>query len=218
MAFSSKIETQVSEIPAGALKAVRRGFAIASSLSPQQREQFYSDLFEALESGVSFVDLKVVAEAADLTRSQAADLVSAVSSVIGLISETEVTAEEFVEVARGRLFDEEQTDLVTALARAVTDRRSPLSSSLERNSLANETLPSLRAFDVTVDLRPRFAGDQIVDAVAVGLLHVDTDSEPEIWLQVSRGDIERMRNALDRAQKQMASAEELFRKDSSGAK
>jgi hypothetical protein len=80
---------------------------------------------------------------------------------------------------------------------------------MERRSLAMQTLPSLTSFDVSVDLRFKFDKDEIADRVAVALVHIGTDVTEEMWLQLSRGDIDMILQSLTETLRRMDAVEKF---------
>ena len=65
----------------------------------------------------------------------------------------------------------------------------------------------MTALGVSVDLRIRFEKDQIKDGVSVAIVHIDTDSKPEIWFQMSRGEVDYFLQKLSETAAQMDAAD-----------
>jgi hypothetical protein len=68
-----------------------------------------------------------------------------------------------------------------------------------------------------VDFRFKFDKDnEIETGVPVAIVHIDTDARPELFLQMSRSDVEMMIEKLNIVLKQMSTATRAFEKFGSG--
>jgi hypothetical protein len=140
-------------------------------------------------------------------------LTATLSMTIGLLTETDASAEEFVEAARGKIFDPAHEGIALALAAAIVSRRPGLNDSLGRRRLAISVLPYLTQFEITVDLRIRVENEQVEDGVALAIVHIDTDSNnQELWMQLTRLDIENIQAKLTDALNKMTMAEQLVKR------
>jgi hypothetical protein len=202
----------ISEIPSSTQERVRKGFGVGAKLSEDLRNKFITTFRNAFESGAAAVDLEQFAEEAQITPSESSSLVAALSIVAGAFAQCTATPEEFIQNAKGKLFEPSNEGAALEIARSVTSQRTQLERAFELRSLAVETLPTLVSFDVTVDLRFRFEKNQIKDAIPVALFHLDTDSKPEIWFQATIGDIEAMSAKLADAKAKMEEAIRFFDK------
>jgi hypothetical protein len=127
-----------------------------------------------------------------------------------LLSETTATPDDFVEAATGVIFLEGDRAVARSIASEVCDARSEITKTVARTQLAGEVLPSLYTFDVAIDLRVRVENKAIVASVPVAVLHIDTDAEDhEIWVQLTKGDIDNIIRTLTRALEDMQVAEGL---------
>ena len=137
-------------------------------------------------------------------------LTAALSFAVGLLTDTDVSAAEFVDVARGKHFDPVDEGSTLAIATAIVTQRQGLNESIGRKRLAISVLPYLTEFEVTVDVRFRFEDNKPTESVSIAIVHIDTDSTTqEIWFQLTRADIESIQQKLTRALEQMAVSEAL---------
>jgi hypothetical protein len=111
---------------------------------------------------------------------------------------------------REKLFDEADARAVSAITKRIGQQQPGLKKMFDRRSLAVETLPSLTGFNLSIDLRLRFTKDEVTEGVAVALIHIRTDAEPELWLQLSRGDVDAIAEKLRETSRRMELAENLF--------
>jgi hypothetical protein len=213
-----RLSHAIDEFPPRGLALARQGFAIAGALSETQKAKavdFVLDQFR--KGGGQFDSSGDLPAEVDLPRTDRVRLTAALSITIGLLTDTEVSAAEFVDVARGKLFDPVNEESTHAIATAIVDQRHGLSESLSRRRLAVSILPHLTEFEVTVDVRIQFDDDKPTESVSVAIVHIDTDStNQEIWLQLTRLDIENIQRRLTRALDQMTVSEELVKAAVSG--
>jgi hypothetical protein len=137
-------------------------------------------------------------------------LASAYSIIIGLLSESEASAEQFAEAARNKLFNEEDELTAFTIATLACEHRDELKAGIERAQLAGAVLPSLIRFELEVDFRVRVSEGTIKTGVPIAVVHIDTDATAqEMWLQLSRGDVEDMIKKLNDTLESMNVAETL---------
>lgn len=210
MTVKHSLASRLSDIPSGAVTSLKRGFVLLSQMSQGQRIDFTDRVIDALLAGRQISNVDDVAGDLSIDSSQARDATNAVSSVVGLLSDSDESVESFLEISYDKIYSPEYQDTARQLAALVVSKRSQLKRSLDLFSLAAQTLPSLRTCSVTVDLRPKFENSQIVDAVSVALLHIDTDVQPEIYMQLAKADIKFLQSKLSQALHEMELAESLY--------
>jgi len=85
---------------------------------------------------------------------------------------------------------------------------------LRRAALPSQVLPFLTDVEVVVDLRMAYEDNAVIDAVPVAIFHIDTDAnDQEIWFQVSRGHLERLKADIEGALRKMEAAEKWAGRD-----
>lgn len=200
----------VAEIPEDALGIIRNGFAIAATLSDERRQQVIQLLISQFRRAGGSLDNEQVARATNLSRREASRLSSALSVMIGLITETSASADDFVAIARGRFFEDREAPIVESIARVIVSQRPALQETIARESLAAAVLPSLASFNIAIDLRCEFIEDRISNRVAVAVVHIGTDDRShQLWVQLTRADIERIVARLTEALKRMEMVEAI---------
>lgn len=203
-----RLSDLISDVSTATQARVRKGFAIATRLPADVREKAITDFLSAYEKGAAFAQLDSLEGV--LSPSEGANFVAALSVIVGVLSQCPASAEDFAQEGRGKLFDPSDDSVVMALANLVINKRTQLERSVESRLLAVETLPALTALDITIDLRFRFGKAGIQDAVPVALVHVDTDAEPEIWFQMTEGDVDAMQQKLAEAKDWMEQARKFY--------
>jgi hypothetical protein len=192
---------------------MKRAFTIAGRLSPDHQKEFIEYILSKVSNEENTIDLEPIGKKVGFSEREASSLAAAVISMVGLLSETKSSAEEFLEAARGKLYEEADRPAATFITNAVAARRKQLEASLERGSIAAETLPSFAGLDVSVDLRFKFDKEELKDAAPVAIIRISTDSRPEIWFQVSRADLAMILERLNQVSKQMDIVQDRFAGD-----
>ena len=112
-----------------------------------------------------------------------------------LIEQKSLTASVFVNtgVSLG-LIAEEDKEHVGRFMDAVLSNREPVANMAERARVASTLLPRLTTFSTTIDLRPAFNDDgtAIKFSVPVIIAHVENDSTDDVWVQMSKTQVERL--------------------------
>lgn len=204
------LSSKLTDIPSGAVNSVKRGFVLLSQMPNGARIDFTDRVIDYLLAGRQMNDIEDIAGELPFDASQARDVTNAVSIVVGLLSDSDESVESFLDIAQNKIYDSDYRDTARQLAQLVVSKRQQLKRSLDLFSLAAQTLPSLRTCSITVDLRPRFESGRIVDAVSVALLHIDTDVQPEIYMQLTKSDISYLQKKLSQALSEMQTAEKLY--------
>jgi hypothetical protein len=214
-----KLDNLISDIPTGLQRSARAGFALASSIPEDIRARVIELFVSSMARGLSAsVDIEEIAKIAHLDNADAAELLLAVAAAFTILSQSETTPEEFAQRASGTLFAESEASTARSIAREMTKQRAGLPQIFRRGQLANATLPSMRGFHSSVDLRLGFKEDKLEAGVPVALIHISTDGTPEIWFQMTRGDVERMIKNLQRIEKRMEVAERVVRAEQIGSR
>jgi hypothetical protein len=204
------IAADVSDMPDDVRQDIRAGFAVATALTGEMLERFIDVYLQGFQRGGATLDLDPLVELAGKPRSDIIDLVAAVSVLVGLLSKGPISENDLEVLMREKLFDEADARAVSAITKRIGQQQPGLKKMFDRRSLAVETLPSLTGFNLSIDLRLRFTKDEVTEGVAVALIHIRTDAEPELWLQLSRGDVDAIAEKLRETSRRMELAENLF--------
>jgi hypothetical protein len=207
----NRLSREIAELPARATVATRQGFAIASALSEIDRQKAVELMLASVQRSRAGFDTEAVSNELNLPRRDAGRLMTALSVTLGLLSDNVASLEEFAQAARDTIFEAASEPAVRAIADIIIRERPTLAKAMARHQLAAEVLPSLVEFDVTVDLRIRFNDDKADEFVSVAVVHIDTDgNNQELWLQLSKSDINTMLETLNKAAREMDLAENLL--------
>jgi len=87
-----------------------------------------------MSAGGASVNIEALAKATNTEVSRAGPVLTAVSVLVGLLTNGELSADEFVAEARGKLFDEVYEPTVKSLAVAVAESAAEWKRTLESDS------------------------------------------------------------------------------------
>lgn len=190
---------------------MRKGIAVATKLSSEKSEQVLASFIEVIRKGSTSINLRPLGTSANLSQEETTDLFIAFFGLLEILSKVNASIDEFVAASRDQLFDSKDEAGARILAKAISESGQELRTIVDRGAIAAETLPSLTSFDVSVDLRMAFENDKIREGVPVAIVHIGTDAQPELWIQLSRGDLEFLLEKLHEVAKQMDLADSAFR-------
>ncbi|HEX5281772.1 MAG TPA: hypothetical protein VFW28_16960 [Micropepsaceae bacterium] len=206
-----RLARELAGYPPSALAYFNAGFIAASKLTDSTRNAVLLELLANFRRGrrqVTGINLRSVT---GVGVRESGQIASAFSLVVGLLSESEATPEEFVEVANGIVFDREQEGSALSIAKLVCAHRNEIAPALELARVSGLVLPSLDEVELAVDVRVSWSEGQIKGAVPVVIAHLDTDGMgQEIWFQMTRSDVEDMIKKLSESLQQMQAAESLM--------
>ena len=210
----NELSREIAEMPERAKLAARQGFEVVHGLSDVDRQRAAELMLASLEKGSAGFDTEPLSNIIPtLTRRDAGRLATALSISLALLTQNLVSAGEFVQAARGSIFEPASEAAAHAIAELVISQRERLAKAMARNRLANVVLPSLSDFSVTVDLRLQFTNDKVDTFVPVAIVNMDTDGENNrLWCQLSRADIDMILETLQNAANQMDLAEKMMAK------
>lgn len=207
------LERQLSNYPNEAFEFFRTGLSAAGKTSEGVREKILQQLIEQFKSGSRRLDGTEISDITGLSRPVSDAIAAAYSMIIGLLTDTNATPEEFIEVARGKFISQEDEKVGATIAASICGQRDEIKRSVEKSQLAGAVLPSLYSFDVTVDIRFKVEDGGVKATVPVAIVHLDTDAnDQEVWVQLTAGDIELIIKRLREAQDGMKIAESLLQK------
>jgi hypothetical protein len=211
VATTASQPTPFEGIPEGARPLIRRGFEVASSITPEVRTQVLEYVFQQFSEQKTKVDAERVAKDTGLPVRDTASLISAFSVIIAYYTSYDASVDEFIETARDIIFDPASEATVREVVNIIDSRKDILSKSFERTAVSNAVLPSLTIFDVIVDSRLILKDDNVQDIVSVVVARIDTDYDnSQIVVQLSKSDIADIIKKLNDALKEMNLAEGLI--------
>jgi hypothetical protein len=203
------IARRLAQYPKEAFAFFSDGFAAASTLSKETLNLVLNSVIEDIKRGTRNVDGAALKPLTNLSERESNQLASVFSLVIGLLSESEATPEDFVSAAKGKLFHSEHETTALAVAVSICASRSAIGSAIERAQLAGSVLPSLDIFDIAVDMRLRVVDGELKTAVPVAVLRLNSDAGDDFWLQLTKGDVEDIIRKLSKSLEDMKFAETL---------
>ncbi|WP_316159816.1 hypothetical protein [Bradyrhizobium sp. SZCCHNRI20481] len=210
--MASPIQTFLSELPESLLPRIRAGFDVLSKLPSSDRRAIVVKFLDTFER-TGDLDRDWLEATVSISRIDASAVLAALSVAVGVLSQTDGGPHDFVQAGRGKLFEDAAIDAVQEVATIIASEKPRISDTIERRTLSAQTLPALERFDVSVDFRFGFdKNNEIKSGVPVALVHVDTDAQAELFLQMSRADIEMLVDKLGTVLKQMAAATKAFEK------
>ena len=211
-----ELARRLERYPKEALSFFDSAFATAATVPPEVRRQVLREVVDSFTRGTRRLDGSTLRAVTSLSAREAEEVASVYSVVIGLLSEFSATPDEFVTRAKGILFSPEQEQIARSIAVSICEARPGIDGIVERAQLAGEVLPSLDTFDIVVDVRIRVVDGIVKTFVPVAIVHIDTDvAVQEMFLQMSRGDVETAIRKLTTCLDEMKMAEKLsFRKNS----
>jgi hypothetical protein len=208
-----ELARRLAQFPQEALSYFKGGFGAAATLSDSTRDQVLQEVINNFSRGTRRLDGSIIRPIAKLSERDSEQVASVYSLVIGLLSESSAMPEDFVNAARNILFSPDHETTARSIANAICVARANVKTSVDRAQLAGEVLPSLDEISVAVDMRFRIIDAEVKLSVPIALLHIDTDANEELWVQLTRGDVEDTIEKLSKCLEDMKLIETLsFRK------
>jgi hypothetical protein len=196
--------------PSNALPYFSRTFATAGQLSEQDRKKVVEALLDAMQRGKHQFNGDALRSLTDLSSQEAEEIATVYSVAIGLLSDTTATPDDFVAEGRGKLFTSEHDATALSIAQAICNNREQISKAIQRARLGGAVLPSLRKFEVATDFRVQVVKNELKMGVPLVVVHIDTDADgQEVWLQLSRLDVDDIIKKLTNCLDDMAVADKL---------
>jgi hypothetical protein len=196
---SLPISESFASVPAEFKAFLRAAF---SSLAKVVAAGKISELVEQLSSDgtdgrtISRATSVTFAAQAGIDLEQALRLFSAATfSAAALVSQRALTPEEFVSAGvQVGFIAETDSRNVLLLAQGIVANRTPIAEITKQNRLVHALLPSLASFRTVIDLRPSFTddGNSIAFSVPVIVGHIVNDSTEDVWIQMSKKQVERL--------------------------
>lgn len=203
------LEHRLEEVPEGILPHIRMGYRLLAQASPEQRQRFLSAMLEAVESRRS-IDVAGVSDLLGLTDKIAGDALAAVSLSMGAVVDLDVNEDDFVRYGLGTIFDETEASIAREIVSGVIQRRERLRSAVDSSSLANAVLPVFQNLSYQIDIRLSFDKEGAVSrSVPVAVMYISTDCDPDLWLQATKDDIQRLIERLQKASSELEKAATL---------
>jgi len=206
-----ELKRRVDEFPDEALSYFNSNFTAIASLADEARNAALKMLLDALKRGQHRVDGSALRSISELSQRDAEKVASTYLLVVGLLTDSAATPEDFALVARGKLFREENERAALSLAQSICSQRDEISRAVQRAQLGGAVLPSLRKFEIATDVRLKISDGAVKNGVPVIVAHIDTDADrQELWVQLSQRDVEEIIRKMNECLKDMAIAESVI--------
>jgi hypothetical protein len=202
-----ELKSRISEYPEEALAYFDSGFTAASTLRPDAHALIIKEFIVNFGRGTRRLDGASLRSVVPLSVKEAEQVASTYTIVIGLLSESTATPDDFVEAARGRLFRPENEATARMIAEFICASRMELDLAVERAQIAGQILPSFATLDFAVDVRLRIANGRVKTAVPIFVVHIDTDTEDHLWFQMTQGDVQELIKKLTKALEDVEAAQ-----------
>ncbi|MGD0222462.1 MAG: hypothetical protein ABSF71_08990 [Terriglobia bacterium] len=205
--------------PAGVRAFFRRGGSVLSKVSPEKYEELIRIAAESLNT--SHLPSRVPSELAsvlNISEQETTALLGAASVLVGTITQRQEPPEAVVKAAaEAQFLEPADVPAAVALAQVILRERDAVAVIVERARIGVEVLPSFEDLAATTDVRLGFKEGHVSLAVPVVVAHLSTDSSKGLWLQLTRGQIERLIKQLEDAKRNLEAAEQWIEKPSRGS-
>jgi hypothetical protein len=205
---------RISELLSGFPSAFKTQFATGIKLISRLTDQQIEQLLEVVKSALAAaapVDEKEIASKLGMSTPDSSALILAANILAVALAPSEESVDQMLlQLKENGLVDETEPAGPIRFLQAAVRNKGLVTQALQRSSLTSESLPVMTEFEATVDVRPAFdkATNKISFAVPVLIIHIDTDKYgAEVWLQLSKRQLEKMAETLKTALKQMDEAE-----------
>jgi hypothetical protein len=195
---SGELAAVFADIPPQIREFLSKGFKVLS----QVKQESLSDLV-SIAAMVFSSDMPSEREFTELGKrfgvnvNDIPELLGAVNLLLQAICARSEPPNQIVEAAThaGMMGPSEQSNAFR-LANVAAENKPALKAEFEAENIAAAVLPSLSAFSVAIDLRLEFEGEGVRRSVPVAIVHIDTDTQNELWLQLSVSQVERVAQEL----------------------
>jgi hypothetical protein len=154
----------------------------------------------------------------NISEQETTALLGAASVLVGTITQRQEPPEAVVKAAaEAQFLEPADVPAAVALAQVILRERDAVAVIVERARIGVEVLPSFEDLAATTDVRLGFKEGHVSLAVPVVVAHLSTDSSKGLWLQLTRGQIERLIKQLEDAKRNLEAAEQWIEKPSRGS-
>lgn len=205
---SGSLQELLDTMPLSVKRFLKEGFSLLEKVPQSKFGDLSVVVLDSIESG-SGTEQSGVGNKFGLSDSEAGTALGSLSILAGLLATGDVAANALIEeLVRGNALDSSHSQSVLNFANAFASKKAAVRLAIETSELASEVLPSFRALNTTVDLRPRFEKGRITVAVPVALLYIDTDvRNHELWVQVTEKQLQKLVSDLQAVLKRMEQAQ-----------
>lgn len=151
-------------------------------------------------------------------KSQARNILSLIKALIYLIASKKLRKNDVINaMVSGSLIREDAFSVVDKLASFILENSEKIGHKIEKANLIKDTLPILRVFETSVDLRAKIDDGKIAFTSPVIIFHLDTfDMNQELWFQADIATLEYMEQVISKAKKDAEFFDQKFTKEYNG--
>jgi hypothetical protein len=120
---AEEIARRLEQYPKGALSFFGGGFAVASKLSDEERASVLDQLIANFKRGTRRVSGSALSVASRIGAAESEQIASIYSFMIGLLSQTSATPEDFVAAAKDKLVPPGHEKMALSIAKSICARR-----------------------------------------------------------------------------------------------
>lgn len=210
-------ETQLlfPDMPDGLKRSIKKGNTILANSSQAIWDAAINDAISFITSpisNISSIEGRLTTIIGCSEKDATAVRNAALSAVHTINDKDGITAHNFVDasIQEGTLADED-ADKIRSFYEYALNGKPSIKDMLENDAASDDdSLPTLRSFDISVDLKLKFDRNGISKMLPIATFHIDTESyTQEIWLQISKRQLETLINELNTALDQMKLAESI---------
>jgi hypothetical protein len=208
IAARGTLDEAFSEMPPAVKAFLSEGFLLFSKLTKENMSNLLPAVLDSVQSGSGRGDQEL-ASRLRVDRDDARLLLGSMSLIASMLSRREESPSQFIKaMAEAKILRPEASGAALAFFDALVRERPALRQAMTRSRFSSEVLPSLLEFESTVDLRLGFENDAINVAIPIALVHLDTNATgQEVWLQITRKQLEEMIKDLEETLRKMVEAE-----------
>jgi len=197
-----------ADMPREVRTFLRKGFAALAKIPPDRFPEILKVVVERLPQRYPAAEAGL-AKTLGIPTEEAKPLLAAAAVFASLISSGEVEVDDLVGQAKtAEVINGNDIDGALQFSRVAASNRAAIQGAMERSGIASAVLPSLSEFETTVDLRLGFEKGRVCSSIPLAIVHVDTDAEGQkLWLQLTKGEVERIVEDLQGVIRQMEDAE-----------
>lgn len=209
------LEAAIDDLPASVRASLAAAYEIAASLDQRRWSDAVRTFVREVTANGGNFDADNLSKSLQIPQRDARKIASGLSATVALLTDTEGTVREFLSAATRRAgLLPSANGAAEIAADIVLSEKGTLEAVLSRRRLAASVLPSLDYLEIAVDLRFKFDGNQLNDAVPVAIIRVDTDTfNQQLWVQLDLDDVNNAIKKLNDAKEQMEKIGEIYMSD-----
>jgi hypothetical protein len=201
-------------MPQPLARVVESGASVVGKVPESQVPRLIEAAIRA-GTGSALSSKNPLVEQFSLTVDEANSVASSITVLMTLLTEEKTTnAAEFVDaMSDAGIVASESIDAVRRIVEHIVSAQSQINQAIRRRKAEVSVLPSITAFSTTIDVRLGFKEDEIDVAIPMVVAHVDTDGPgQELWMQLTKADIEQMMTTLTDAMGRLETVEKWLQR------